>query len=420
MKGPVLGSTVCVYALTAGAKGAQIPVTAGTGATGSVANGCYVTAADGTYNLRLPSGTSGDVLVEATGGSFCSNESAVAGGACSGGASLVNLGASMMTSVASVPASGTATVYTTPLTTAAVDIIRARGLSSANFGGEFATLAGQLLGNTTNVTPAQAPTLATQPYLATVADFLRTGGTFSAAVTSLAAGTTTNITLVDATAVTRGLWSGTANGPDGSTGASVVVLPDLTTWIVHQNANEVLGVTKATASATAANTTTASVTASGTYYPIPDMAGKAVTLTGTTNKLGAFQASSTAGTTTATYTLTAANNAATAATAVNAQGTWTGTLGDRTNRITWNVTAATSGNNVEGNSTVGCTFAGTLRPHASGMAVYNVSVTENCAGTIRTLDGIALLVNNNLNVRYTTGTGTSSRGGVLSLGRPAT
>ncbi|HYF20057.1 MAG TPA: hypothetical protein VEA40_19485 [Ramlibacter sp.] len=420
VKGPVSGATVCVYAIAAGAKGAQIAVTAGTGATGTVANGCYVTAADGSYNLRLPAGTSGDVLVEASGGSFCSNESAVAGGACSGGGALVNLGATVMSSVASVPASGTATVYTTPLTTAAVDNVRGRGLSSANFAGEFTTLAGRLLGAGTTVTPSQAPTLASQGYLATVADFLRTGGSFSAALTSLAAGTTTNITLVNAPAVTRGFWAGTTTGgPDGSTQASAVILPDLTTWIVHETAMGVVGVSKATASATASNTTTASISGNGFYYPLAGGTRQTVTATGSVNKSGTLTATASTGTTTATHAWSAVSGFTTAATAANATGTWSGAAGGGTLEVTWTITAASTGNNVQGNSTTGCQYAGTLRPHAAGVAVYSVAVVETCGtapnNTTKTLDGIATLnaARTRLNVTYTTDAGAA--GGLLAL-----
>ncbi|MES2976058.1 MAG: hypothetical protein V4757_20740 [Pseudomonadota bacterium] len=191
VKGPVLGSTVCAFALTGGAKGAAVPLALGAGAAGSISGGCYVTPADGSYNFALPAGTSGDLLIEATGGSFCSNESQVAAGACTGGGTVINLGGAVMSSIVAVPAAGSnATVFTTPLTTAAVTGGGA-GMTSARFNERFNTLAGRVIGAGTAVTPATPPTATNQPYLATAATALQNGGTLSSVVTALNNGTTT-------------------------------------------------------------------------------------------------------------------------------------------------------------------------------------------------------------------------------------
>ncbi len=191
VKGPVLGSTVCAFALTGGAKGVAVPLALGVGAAGSISGGCYVTPADGSYNFALPAGTSGDLLIEATGGRFCSNESQVVAGACTGGGTVIDLGGAVMSSIVAVPAAGSnATVYTTPLTTAAVTGGGA-GMTSARFNERFNTLAGQVIGAGTPVTPATPPTVANQSYLGTAATALQNGGTLSAVVTALNNGTTT-------------------------------------------------------------------------------------------------------------------------------------------------------------------------------------------------------------------------------------
>lgn len=190
VKGPVLGATVCVYQLANGVKGTQLALTLPFGAAGSLVNGCYVTPASGSYNFRLPRGSSGDVLIESTGGTFCSNEVQVANGACAGG-TLVNLGAAVMTSAATLPASGgSSTIYTTPLTTAAVNAAAGASFTAARFNAQFATLAGQLIGNMA-VTPSTPPTTATQAYLTQVSTYLQNGGSLTNAVNSLAQGTTT-------------------------------------------------------------------------------------------------------------------------------------------------------------------------------------------------------------------------------------
>lgn len=186
VKGPVSGATVCVFALSGGVKGAQIPVVAAGGA-GQVTNGCYITPPDGSYQFALSQAAPGDVLIEATGGQFCSNEQPLSGGACPNAGVLLDLGSAVMKSVVSAQASA-ATVYTTPLSTAAVN--GAGGsLSSTTFNSQFTTLSGQL--SITGVTPASAPDRTTQPYLLAIANHLRDGGSLASVVSSLGQGTTT-------------------------------------------------------------------------------------------------------------------------------------------------------------------------------------------------------------------------------------
>ncbi|RYY64464.1 MAG: hypothetical protein EOO24_56210, partial [Comamonadaceae bacterium] len=103
---------------------------------------------------------------------------------------LVPLTGSVMRSLVAVPANGAATVHTTPLTTAALMNAGSR-LSAVAFGNSFSALAGKILGGTSTVSPASAPTAATQPYLAQVATHIAGGGTLATAVASLAKGTTT-------------------------------------------------------------------------------------------------------------------------------------------------------------------------------------------------------------------------------------
>lgn len=186
VKGPVLGATVCAYAVTGGAKGAQLPVSASGG--GTVVNGCFVTGADGRYDFTLPAGSNGDVLLEATGGTFCSNEAQVSGGACAGG-TLVDLGSAVMKVVTVASGGNVASVHATPLTTAAVEAAGA-DISSANFGTRFVAIAQQVLGADTTVTPTTEPTPANHPYLASLATYLAGGGSFQAAVDRIESGST--------------------------------------------------------------------------------------------------------------------------------------------------------------------------------------------------------------------------------------
>lgn len=189
-KGPVLGASVCAYAIVGGAKDRQLAVTS-TGGSGSVVNGCYVTGADGLYGFTLPSDATGDFLLESTGGTFCSNEMPVAGGGCAGGGALLNLGLAAMRAAGSVPAGGgTVTLHVTPLTSAAVDAaMLGAGFSAATFQAQFGVLAGQVLGAGSGITPSTAPTSTTQPYLTQISAYLQLpGATFFGAVETLRLG----------------------------------------------------------------------------------------------------------------------------------------------------------------------------------------------------------------------------------------
>jgi hypothetical protein len=191
IKGPVSGSQVCAYRLDGGVKGAQLPLSLASGATGTISGNCYVTPVDGSYRFALPSGPAADVMLEATGGTFCADETQVTGSTCTGGAAPLTLGTNVLSSVLSVPASGSATVYTTPLTTAALAAVGSGNLSASTFNASFVTLAGQVIGPNSGVTASTPPTVTQQPFLVQVSQFIQSGGSLSTAVTGLAQGKTT-------------------------------------------------------------------------------------------------------------------------------------------------------------------------------------------------------------------------------------
>lgn len=138
-KGPTAGASICFYAIDNAAsdrKGAK--VAAQPGSTPSVADGCVVTANDGTYTAILPAGTTGDLLVESTGGTYCSDESIYNGTSCSGGGTPIAMGGAKLKTV--VGASGAvANAPLTLLTTAAVNA--APSLTGDNFKSSYATVA---------------------------------------------------------------------------------------------------------------------------------------------------------------------------------------------------------------------------------------------------------------------------------------
>jgi hypothetical protein len=150
LKGPVNSATVCLFKIdntVAGKKGSAVVATAPVGST--AVNGCVVSASDGAFSLTLPEGFAGDVLLEASGGTYCSNEAVfdkanlVCGG--SGGTS-VAMGTNSLRSVVKAPASGsTATLAVTPFSTAALaNTIAAGALNVDAFNTQFAQLVGSL------------------------------------------------------------------------------------------------------------------------------------------------------------------------------------------------------------------------------------------------------------------------------------
>lgn len=72
--------------------------------------------------------------------------------------------------------------------------------------------------------------------------------------------------------------------------------------------------------------------------------------------------------------------------------------------MNWDIDSA---GKLAGTSTTGCTYSGTITPNASPVAVLDVTIVENCAGTSRTLRGIATLnaAQTGLSAAYTTATG---------------
>lgn len=189
VKGPVLGATVCAFLLENGAKGAQLQLAARSGASGQIANGCYVTGADGRYSFVAPR-TNVDILLESTGGTYCTDELPVSAGACTAGGTLVNM-TGTMSAAARATTAAPATVFVTPLTTAAVRKAAAGngGITVDNFAAQFTVLAGQVIGDS-SVKPSDQPTGVTQPFLRDVAAFMEEGGSLEDALAALEEGST--------------------------------------------------------------------------------------------------------------------------------------------------------------------------------------------------------------------------------------
>lgn len=141
-KGPTAAATVCAYQVDNAAidkKGTKIA--AGAGSAPSVADGCVVTGNDGTYTLALPAGTTGSLLLESSGGTYCSDESLYDGAQCAGGGLPIAMGAAKLATVVAAPTGGV--VSAAPITILTTAATRAAGtLDATSFQASYAAVAG--------------------------------------------------------------------------------------------------------------------------------------------------------------------------------------------------------------------------------------------------------------------------------------
>lgn len=208
----------------------------------------------------------------------------------------------------------------------------------------------------------------------------------------------------------QGFWSAT---PSENTSVSAVILPSGHVWVIYQNANIVSALAKGTLSLSGTT-----YTGIGQHYTLPGEAVKTFSLsailgpeTSSSGRATTLVNTATVGTglpstQTWAYNKTYENPA----TQASVQGRWSGEQGAVS--LVWNIDSA---GKIAGTSTTGCTYSGTLNPNANPVAVLDADITESCAGTLKTLNGIALLntTKTGLSVAYTTQTG--SQGGVVLL-----
>jgi hypothetical protein len=142
-KGPTAGAQVCAYRIddaAADRKGALVEAQPGSGPT--LREGCVVTGADGAYAIVLPAEAAGGarLLVESTGGTYCSDESLLAAGStCAGGGTPIAMGATPLRAFVAAPPANSVSVPLTLLTTAATQA--AATLDAAGYAAAYGTIA---------------------------------------------------------------------------------------------------------------------------------------------------------------------------------------------------------------------------------------------------------------------------------------
>lgn len=157
VKGPVNGAAICAYKVTAGGKGDQIK--------------CSTTGSTGSYTMDLD--YQGDVILEATGGSYTDEATGVT-------KSLTDPMQVVLSSQG-----GAATGMVTPLTSVAYSLARGMtgGASSTNFGSAASSVASQFQLSSVNIaTTLPAVTGSTNAYgqiLRAVSQFTANGNTLA-------------------------------------------------------------------------------------------------------------------------------------------------------------------------------------------------------------------------------------------------
>jgi hypothetical protein len=154
----------------------------------------------------------------------------------------------------------------------------------------------------------------------------------------------------------------------------------------------------------------------GKHYTLPagavqDFSLSAILGSATTTATPTLINTTTVGTaSSSTLTWTYNKTYETPATQASVQGRWSGLQGAVS--VIWDIDSA---GKLAGTSTTGCTYSGTIIPNTSPVAVLDVTMTENCAGTLKALTGIATLspAKTGLSVAYTTAAG--AQGGVAVL-----
>lgn len=208
----------------------------------------------------------------------------------------------------------------------------------------------------------------------------------------------------------QGFWGVT---PSDTTSVSAVILPNGQFWVIYQNVNAVSAFANGNLSLKGKT-----YTGVGKHYSLPGGIVNTFNISANLEEDNSFIKSSTIfnNTTTIGTTLPFTQSWAYNKTYENAvsqasvQGRWSGEQGAVS--LVWDIDSA---GKIAGTSTTGCTYIGTINPNANRVAVLDAIITESCAGSLKTLNGIALLntTRTGLSVAYTSQAG--SQGGVVFL-----
>jgi hypothetical protein len=194
-----------------------------------------------------------------------------------------------------------------------------------------------------------------------------------------------------------------------------VILPNGQAWVIYQTGSTVSALAQGSLSVSGST-----FTGVGKHYILPGGAVQDFSLSAILGTSTSFTTAANTPTLVNTTTVgTAVSSTLTwvyskayeaAATQASVQGRWSGVQGAVS--LIWDIDST---GKLAGTSTTGCTYSGTITPNANPVAVLDVTMTENCAGTSKTLSGIATLnaAKTGLSVAYTAAAG--AQGGVVVL-----
>jgi hypothetical protein len=162
----------------------------------------------------------------------------------------------------------------------------------------------------------------------------------------------------------------------------VVSLGDATLWLVEEMADRVpVAVTKATWSAS-----TGAITGAGRRVVVATGTGSDVSLSVSAVSAGASLSGNFNG---ASYSWTYDASGTGSLTSASLQGTWTGQFNQGAVALTWTISST---GQITGSSTTGCIYDGTLSDRTDNLKVVSLKVSENCAGTVKSLTGVGIVV----------------------------
>jgi hypothetical protein len=184
----------------------------------------------------------------------------------------------------------------------------------------------------------------------------------------------------------QGFWSGRV---DASLSTSAVILDNGDVWLVFQATDAVGTPVSITGMARAAMTVTgSSYTGAGSNYDLTANPPSNISLAGTATAKTSLVGSYTTGGATKNVRLAYNASYETPANLADVTGHWTGTFGSSASSLGLDVAATGS---LTGSSTTGCSYTGTLIPHAGNVAVFDLALTETCLGTAVILQGITTI-----------------------------
>lgn len=183
----------------------------------------------------------------------------------------------------------------------------------------------------------------------------------------------------------QGFWNGPVSGAPVGGAASVrsVVLSDGSAWVfMHDAQDNLVGLSTFKLAVSGPN-----FSGSGARYPTSGAKVEIIAVSGVGPQNGSWAPSVTTASGTSSLALTYDNRYQTAAAPADVVGRWSFSKEGNSIQVKWDISGSGA---LTGSSTLGCSYGGQVIPRGS-VNVYDVAVTENCAGTLKQLGGIARL-----------------------------